>query len=254
MTSLFSGSDSQSNATNYRIPGFQALIAAACFAICVWGVRVCRTLGGASMAGAASDLNIFLAVACWFILFGPFAALGGYWLWCAMNRLQVILAARNRAGHMEVLPPVSSNAMQSAHRGEISGYISSVSHTEPLDDSTAHRLGEIATRTAKLIGCVVGLLFLGSGLTGFVLGWIYTHRPIEPYSSLHYELANFRLIGLFLVGCGLAVIFGGIILRETFARPKTSWLIPLRALTAIAGRKLAAEEHSRTNGSRDSGV
>ena len=244
MTSLFSDRSSQSNTTNYRIPGFQALAAAACFAICVWGVSLCRTLGGASMTGAASELNVFLTVACWFILFGPFAALGGYWLWCAMKRLQVIFAARSRAGYMDVLLPASSNAMQSAHRGEISGYSASVSHTEPLDDAIAHRLGEIATRTAKIIGSVVGLLFFGSGLTGFVLGWIYTHRPIEPYSSLHYDLANFSLIGLFLVGCGLAVIFGGIILRETFAKPKTSWLIPLRTFTAIAGRRLVTEEQT----------
>jgi hypothetical protein len=244
MTSLFPDGGSQSNARNYRIPGFQAVAAAACFAICVWGVRVCRTLGGASMAGADSDLNTFLAVACWLILFGPFAALGGYWLWCALKRLQVVLAAQSRTGQMDVLLPASSKAMQSAQGWEISRYSSSFSPTEPLDDAIAHRLGEIATRTAKLIGCVVGLLFLGSGLTGFVLGWIYTHRPIEAYSSLHYELANFRLIGVFLVGCGLAVIFGGIIVRESFAKPKTSWLIPLRAFTAIAGRRLVAEERA----------
>ncbi len=242
MSSLFPDTASQPRVSSYRIPFVQLLAAATCFAICLWGVRVCRALGGASMAGADSDLNTFLAAACWFVLFGPFAALGAYWLWCAVKRLQIVLATRSRPGHMEVLLPASSNATQSAHREETSGYSSSVSHTEPLDDAIAHRLGEIATRTAKVLGCVIGLLFLGSGLAGFVLGWIYTHRPIEPHSSLHYELANFRLIGVFLVGCGLAVIFGGIILRETFAKPKTSWLIPLRAFTAIAGRRLVTDE------------
>jgi hypothetical protein len=242
MSSLFPDTASQTSARNYRIPCFQTLAAVACFAIGVWGVRVCRTLIGPHTSGADSELNVFVSIASWFVLFGPFAVLGGYSLLRAVKRVQGVLPGRHDDGSEEVLPPASSNAMQSIQAGDLRGYRPGVDHAEPLDDATAHRLGEMATRTAKLVGCVVGLLFLGSGLTGFVLGWIYTHRPIEPYSSLHYELANFRLIGVFLVGCGLAVIFGGVILRETFAKPKTSWLIPLRAFTAIAGRRLVTEE------------
>src|SRR5580765_9099682 len=109
MSSLFPDTASQPSVSIYRISFLQMLATATCFAIGLWGVRVSRTLGGASMAGADSDLNTFLAVACWFILFGPFAALGGYWLCCDVKRLQVVLAPRSRPSHMEFLLPASSN-------------------------------------------------------------------------------------------------------------------------------------------------
>jgi len=210
----------------------------ACLVVAVWGISVCRALVHSAVAGPYAGANHLVGVASWVVLFGPFAALGGYGLVRTWGRFRRGQAEQRAAEPVQIFPPAHSASVQAATFAAGTSQSARAS-VEPLDDDTRQRLDQLASRAARVIGIVVGLLFLLSGITGFVLGWIYTHRPVEMHSSIHYELANLRLVSLLLVGCGLSVLVGCFILRETFARPRTTWLVSLHAFAAIAKRRVS---------------
>jgi hypothetical protein len=89
-------------------------------------------------------------------------------------------------------------------------------------------------------GIALGLLFVGLGLAGFLLAWMQGHR--QPSNG---GLGGFGLALRFLVACGVSVLAGAFILRETFAESKTGWLGPLRVFTAIVSRKLSENPRHR---------
>ena len=216
----------------------------ACLVVAVWGISVCRALVHSAVAGPYAGANRLVGVASWVVLFGPFAALGGYGLVHAWGRFRRAQAEQRAAEPVQILPPAHPASAQAATFAAVTNRPDR-GIKEPLDDSTRRHLDQLAARAARIIGIVVGMFFLLSGSTGFFLGWLQTHHPSDAFTSLHGGIVEFRVTVYFLVGCGLSVLAGCFILRETFARPRTTWLVPLRGFTAIVGRKLSAEEQLR---------
>jgi hypothetical protein len=175
------------------------IVGAACSAISVWGIWVCRSLGQQASVDAA--MHSLLSILSWLVLFAPFSALGIYLLRSAFRRLRwQSLAVIPEMGE---IPPGSAERQIAVAARQSNHYLDAV------------RMDAIAGRAARAISVVTGLFFLGLGVTGFILAWKFSHSP-TVVSSLRYELANARLIGLFQLGSSLAAVLGGAILLATF--------------------------------------
>lgn len=212
----------------------------ACIALAVWGKRFCReAIDSAAPPGAYPDFNRLAAELSWALFFGPFALLGLYALVRACVTSYRVLLERRRADGIEILPPLSGAAIETGDAAAATSRTDSPLK-EPLDDSTRRRLDQFVARAVRVSGIVVGMLFVGLGLAGFLWAWTQEHRPF-PNSGLVSVAFALR----FLIVCGVFVLLGAYILRETFARPKTGWLAPLGVFTAIASRKLAEEEQRK---------
>lgn len=217
------------------------ILALACIALAFWGTRFCRDVVASTAApGADPDLNRLAAVVSWIVIFGPFALLGLYALVRACTTCYRTLAARRLHEAVRILPPLPGNAMPAG--GASTARFRTHHFNEPLDDDSRRRLDRLAARAAKAIGITIGMFFVGLGLAGFFLAWMQGHQP-----PARGEVTSFGFALRFLVVCGVSVLVGAVILRETFAQPKTGWLAPLRVLTVIASRKLNEEERERRN-------
>lgn len=223
------------------IPVFlELVVASACIALAVWGKQFCRGfVDSVAASDAYAGLNHLAAGLNWALFFGPFVLLGAYALVRAGIRIFRVLKAfvTRHTEVVQILPPLPDAAMQA---GRFHPYSPA---NAPLDDSTRRRLDLLAARAVKVIGIAAGLIFVGLGMAGFLAAWLQGRRP-----AANGEVIGFAFVLRFLVACGISVLAGSFILRETFARPKEGWLAPLRVFTAIAGRKLAEEEHARRNG------
>jgi TRAP-type C4-dicarboxylate transport system permease small subunit len=214
-----------------------------CLAISLWGTWVCRALVHSSVAGPYAGPNRLVGVVGWLVLFGPFAGGGGYGLMRTWRHLRRAQTERRSTQPVQIISPAHHVSAQrpSSRWGQITDH----AITQPLDDATRQNLDQLAARAARITGIVVGILFLGAGLAGFLLSWIQGHRPSDALSALNGGLTSFRLTIYFLVGCGISVLLGAFILRETLTRPRTGWLVPLQTLNAVVGRKVSADEQNR---------
>lgn len=182
------------------------IVGAAFAAISVWGIWACRSLG--PQASPDAGMRSLLSILSWLVLFAPFSALGIYLLWSAFRRLRCQSLAL--IPEMGEIPPASADRQIALAARQRNNYLDAVS-TERID--------VIAGRAAKTISAITGLFFLALGVTGFILAWKFSHSP-TVVSSLRYELANARLIGLFELGSSLATVLGGGILRSSFKKER----------------------------------
>lgn len=172
----------------------------------------------------------------WAVFFLPVALLGAGVSVAALRHLRSSGYLGGSEAKIQIMPPqLPAGPNGPAHP----------LRTEPLDDATIRRLNHIADRTARIFSISAGVLLLAGGLAGFVMSWIVTYGPAVGRSSWQYHIGSVGLLTRFLVGCGLAVLTGLIILRATFRKPTTEWLLPLRVFTGIVGRR-AMEEAART--------
>lgn len=180
----------------------------------------------------------------WFVLFLPVAVLGMFLLWSTLREMlkrKSVVRSRNRT-QMEIMPPEPQSI---SHSREFEGGHFVQAARQPLDEATTQRLDKLADSAARIFSLTAGLLFLIGGVAGFVMMWLYSHRPVAR-TSLSYEFANFRLVTLLSVGCGLSVLLGLVILREIFKKSGTAWLAPLRIFTLIVSRRAAMEQSARS--------
>jgi hypothetical protein len=249
----------------------------------IWGLSVCRATAHYYVSPRTTGMRILIFVATWFVLFLPFAFMGFLLVRSTLRQRVVAIALRRLqasiAGEIlvskklvvEIIPPATmrvptrdsvapgdaGTAVYASYRRQ--GHVvrdtaqgTRRASLSPLDEATTRRMDELGIRAAKVAGIAIGLFFLGIGISGVVMAWIYAHRPPGPYSSIHSELSNFRLTILFLVGCGLAVAIGGFILRSTFKTAETGWLGPLQAFTAVVSRRAVQEQvQSKEKGQAD---
>jgi hypothetical protein len=212
------------------------VVASACIAFAAWGKQFCSdAISPLVPPGPYEGFSHMAVVLSWLLFFGPFAVSGLYALVRAGVAFYRVLAARRTPEAIQILPPFSGTALQTG-QSTVGRFRTHSPVNEPLDDATRRRLDEFAGRAAWVSGVAAGTLFIGLGLAGFLLGWRYGH------------VIGFGLVLRFLIACGASVLAGAFILRETLAQPKTAWLAPLRAFTAIVARKLTEEEHRRRNG------
>jgi len=211
----------------FGIPVVTRLVfASACFGFAFWGKGFCRDfVVSVAAPDAYPGLNDVAVVLSWGLFFGPFALLGSYALLRACIRVYQGMVARRAPDAVEILPPLPGTAAAGGFRTHSPG-------REPLDDATRRRLDHLSARAARVSGIVLGVFFVVLGLTGFLLAWTQSYRPNGGFIP-------FGLALRFLVACGVSVLAGAFILRETFAESKTGWLVPLRVFTAIVGRRLS---------------
>lgn len=218
------------------LPVFTRLIfSAGCIALAVWGKRFCREVMDPMVApGPYHDLTGVAAELSWGLFFGPFALLGLYVLVRACVVFYRALAARRRPEAIEILPPLSDNAVEAGEGA--AGRFRSAPMNEPLDDATRRGLDRLAALAVRVSGILVGTIFVGLGVMGFLWTWTQAH------STLLNVRPNSLISLVFPAVSGMSVLVGAYILRETFARPETAWLTPLRVFGAIVSKKLLEEE------------
>lgn len=220
--------------TDVIVPLISLLIAAGLVGVSIWGFRVCRSLALLGVLPPGSGVNHLVEVLSWLILFAPLGLLGLYFLRSALTGIYVSRQGVRTAPGAEVviLPPqiarVSTPAPASAPAGE------------PLDEATARRLDQLGERAARIVNVGAGLLFLISGLCGFF--WAGTYS----YHAFRGQVHPF-VWGRGLLLCGFLVFLGFAILRDTFKKADTAWLIPLKIFTGVASRRVELEEMARRN-------
>jgi hypothetical protein len=217
--------------------------AAALLAFSIWGFWLCQSIASFALPPGSAAANILVLVLTWLILFAPIAVLGTFLLRSALRqRKRSQSLHRSLVLKMQVLPPQQQTGL---HSGLLTRSHATHNSRESLADVTTLRLGQLADRAARIVSVTVGFLSLNGGLSGFVIFWIYSRHPLGRAVPWQYELVNFRLLTILLVGCSLAVLFGIVILRETFKKPSTGWWAPLRVFTSIVSRRAAMEESAR---------
>jgi hypothetical protein len=69
---------------------------------------------------------------------------------------------------------------------------------------------------------------------------------VEFYSSAsHSGSYPSRLQMTFVIACGLAIVGGAIIVRDTFRKANDSWLVPLKIFTAVVSARVASDQARR---------
>lgn len=202
----------------------------------IWGFRLCRSLSDSFLTPPQPEISSLVTVLSWLVLFLPIAILGISVLWFTLRQMQKgkPLGRSQDRIQVEIMPPESQNIPHSreSERGHFAQTVA-----EPLDEATTLRLDKLADRAIRIVSVTAGLLLLLGGMAGFVLMWLYSHQPVARTSL--------PLVTLLSTGCGLIVILGLIVLRETFKKSGTEWLAPLRVFTLIASRRAATEESVR---------
>lgn len=184
--------------------------------------------------GPYHDLTRVAAELSWALFFGPFALLGLYALVRACLVFYRAPAARGTPEAIEILPAWPGAATEAGEGGAARRFRTSSPINEPLDDVTRRRLDRLAGLAVKVSGILVGTIFVGLGLAGLLWAWTQERQALPRGNSL--------IAVLFPTVSGVSVLMGAYILRETFARPETAWLTPLRIFTAIVSKKLIEEE------------
>jgi hypothetical protein len=222
------------------VPWIIFAFAVALVALSIWGFWICRSIADSFLPSPQSDTSILVMVLSWLVLFLPMAILGISVLWSTLRQMHKGKSVDRSRGRIqvEIMPP-ESQSISHSHELERRHFAQTV--TEPLDEATTQHLDKLADRAARIFSLTIGLLFLIGGVAGFVMMWLYSHRPVAR-TSLPYEFANFRLVTLLSAGCGLAVLLGLVILREIFKKSGTTWLAPLRVFALIVSRRAAMEE------------
>lgn len=216
------------------VPWITLVFGAALIAFSIWGFWFCRAVAHEDFVPVSS--RSIVVVLGWAVVFLPVALLGTGVSVAALRHLRTSGYLGGSQARIQIMPPqLPARPNGPAHP----------LRTEPMDDATIRHLNHIADRTARIFSISAGVLLLAGGLAGFVMGWIYTYHPPGGRADWQNQIVGFRLMVRFLVGCGLAVLAGLIILRATFRKPDTEWLLPLKVFTGIVGRR-AMEEAART--------
>jgi hypothetical protein len=88
-----------------------------------------------------------------------------------------------------------------------------------------------------------GALLVALGSLGLIEALMESYRP-RPIPSGRVFVAA-RLTTYFAVCCGLAIIAGAVILRETLKQADGRWLLPLRIFTTLLSARIASDEARR---------
>lgn len=199
--------------------------------ISIWGFWLSRSLARSYCDPAYPAFKLVVMVLSWCVLFAPIGWLGISVLRSKLRQVQrsrISSPFETRTGP-QILPPAAGH------------HVSTPSNVQPLDDATVRRLSELGERGARIFNVGAGVVLFLSGLLGFVVMWIDSRNPLSSPPSMRYGFFNFRFVTMVLVACGFAVLIGLAILRDSFKKADTSWLIPLRIFGAIVGRHAAVE-------------
>jgi hypothetical protein len=220
------------------IPWFSLAFGAALIGAAIWGFWFCWAVAHEDFIPPATS-GIVLVLG-WMVFFLPIALLGAGVSRAAIRHLRKAGHLRGSEAKVQIMPPQAPSVLNRPAQ-EV--------RTEPLDEATTRRLDQVADRAARIFSVSTGVLLLAGGLAGFVMGWIFTYRPAIGHSasasSWQYQIGSFRLLTRFLVACGLAVLAGLVILRETFRKPSNDWLLPLKVFTGIVSRRAREEAAQR---------
>lgn len=124
------------------------VLSLACLAVATWGRWMCRALVQSTMVDPDSGIRKLIGAATWLVLFGPFAALGGYGLMRTWAHYHGVQREQRSAEPVQVLPPMPSTSMQGAQiLPEARGPVPPVTMAEPLDEATTLLLDALAARS-----------------------------------------------------------------------------------------------------------
>ena len=232
------------------------LIGAAMVGIAIFGfwvaAAVARPSGNPLTASPERLLAPVKFILSWLVMFGPFFFFGTAMLRSAIRknwpdrrawRLFAALAAPRW-----LTPAGGSGYAAQLQRYEMDGPLPS---TKPaaqlLDDDAAWKANRAGYIAAKIIGMFVGCGLTAGGIIGLVVAIADVHR------AAYWDAVSWRLATLpLLVGCVLALFFGILVLRDTFAPEPTAWLAPLRTFGVLVWlRTLAQSQSSREPKRRD---
>lgn len=212
------------------VPWLILAFGAALIGVAIWGLWFCRAVAHEDFMPAATS-GIVLVLG-WMVFFLPIALFGAGISAATIRHLRWAGYLGGSEVKVKIMPPQAPSVLDRSAQQV---------RTEPLDEATTRHLGEVADRAARIFGVGTGALLLVGGLAGFAMAWIYTYRPMVGRTSWQYQIGSFRLLTSFLLACGLAVLAGLFILRDTFRKPSHEWLLPLMVFTGIVSRRAAEE-------------
>jgi hypothetical protein len=212
---------------------FRLTLGVALVSLGIWGIPLCKglfraSLGPGSLPTDASFANLAATIA-WLLFFGPVAAAGVAIAWSTLRK-------------MDAFDPVAFWLHR--HTGISDGLAANHSHPsaiilmdqrddrqglESLSAESVKRLHRIGTRTAVILGGLVGAFLLAVGIFGLV-SLLFFSRPSSG-ASVYPALLTARIAIYFAVASGISVLLGLAILQRTFRRENTGWLIPLQVFT-----------------------
>lgn len=192
-------------------------------AVAVWGIRASRSI---SRSYGDPPMVAFLI---YLVLFAPFAVIGSLVLWSGLNKATGNWPRRALGQLVDTLVGLFTAEPQHS--------------LEPLDERTKKRLDAASTNFAKMLGVVAGAVLILLGISGLVA------EAVEFYSSAsHSGWYPSRLQMTFVIACGLAIVGGAIIVRDTLRKANDSWLVPLKIFTAVVSARVASDQARREQG------
>jgi len=202
---------------------FSFLFGGGALAVAIWGIWASRSI---SRSYGSQPMVAFLT---YLVLFAPFAVIGSLVLWAGWNK-----ATGNWPRH----------ALLQLLDSLVGLFTAEPRHSlEPLDEKTKKRLDAASTKFAKMLGVVGGTVLILLGISGLVA------EAIEFYGSASRSgLYPTRLQMTFVIGCGLAIVGGAIIVRDTFRKADHGWLIPLKIFTTVVSARVASDQARREQG------
>jgi hypothetical protein len=216
--------------------------------IAVWGFWACRAIAR-SYTVPGFGPNPSVAALSWLVLFLPVALVGVYLVRWVLKQMQTAAAEKRvrvmATAKVEILPPPSIyNGSPVPSGASVAAHVPQPVEREPLDEATTRRLDDLGERAAKIFNVGAGLLFLISGLLGFLVMWIDSHQTV--YRGQRQFSSQTHL----LMFCGFLTFMGSVMLLRVSKKPDTAWLAPLQAFTRIVTIRAAAEESKRKNKER----
>jgi hypothetical protein len=186
-------------------------------AIAIWGIwasrSISRSYGSQPMVASLTYL----------VLFAPFAVVGSLFLWAGWNKATGNWPRRTLRQLLDALAGL---------------FIAEPQHSlEPLDERTKQRLDAASTSFAKMLGVAAGAVLILLGIVGFVAETVAFYG-----SASHSGWYPTRLQMTFAIACGLAIVGGAIIVRDTFRKADQSWLVPLKIFTAVVSARVASDQ------------
>ncbi|HYL85121.1 MAG TPA: hypothetical protein VE263_12870 [Candidatus Angelobacter sp.] len=188
-----------------------------------------------SYQGLAADVA-------WLLFFAPVGAAGVALLWSTLRKMGALEEAAEwfaqHTEHERVSSAYGKREGASAVRTEADPH-----GLESLGEAEVARLERQARRIALLLGSAVGGLLAGGGIFG--LGYqLFFSRPY-PDSAVSGTLTAAGLTIRFAILCGMCVLAGLVVLRQTFTRERGGWLVPLQVFTNLILVRWRKEQRAR---------
>jgi hypothetical protein len=221
---------------------FRLALGAVLIGVSVRGISLCREffrvwIGPDSLPSDSSFVNLG-TLAAWALFFGPLAVAGVVMVWSTLRKMGALDQFAYWLGEREARPDASLvNA--SGNGGIVPGSTAAdAPGLESLSAETVERLQRTATRAATVLGGLVGALLLGIGIFGLIFLLFFPRT--SPGGSIYVPVATGRLTISFAVFFGMLVFLAFTILRHTFRRENSGWLLPLRVFTYMIVRRRQA--------------